>query len=770
MHAVFTAIGRFAVRFRWLVVAVWLIATAVAVIFLPSLSSVTQSDNSQFLPANAPSMHAATLAAPFQKSDETPVTVVVSRSSGQLDGADTTAIGNLTAALHKVPGVTAVRDQGRSPDGAAEQLSALSTVSQSDRDGLTTLVKDMRSTISATALPSDLQAHLAGALAEQIDNSAQSGNDGNSIEGLSVLFIIALLVLIFRSALAPLITLAPAFIVVEMAGPLIAEATHAGLKVSSLAQLMLIVLVLGAGTDYGLFLVFRVREAVRNGMAMREAVVHSLGRVGESITFSAGTVIAALLSLLAASFGIYSNLGIPLAIGIGLMLLAGLTLLPALLAIFGKAVFWPSKLKVGSNRVGLWGRVSTRIVKRPLATLIIGLVLFGGLSFAVLGYTAGGFGGQNSAPSGSDSAAGAAAVSAHFPQTNANPTNLLFALKESVWENPAVLATATEKLKADSTEFTTVNGPLNPTGAALTPAQFAQLHSVLGPAAALPPAPPATVKVPIAQYEAYRASALFVSADGRTVQFEVGLKAGDPAGTAALNAVPSIRADTSAVATAIGATDNAVGGEAAALYDVSSISTSDLKTVIPIAIAIIAVLLGLVMRSVIAPIYLIISVGLSYLAALGLSVLLFGHNGLTFILPFLMFLFLLALGEDYNILVMTRIREEAKTLPLKEAVSKALGATGTTVTSAGLVLAGTFAVFAIAGGSAGGSEITDIGAGIALGVLMDTFLVRTVLVPSTVVLLGRLNWWPAKMSRRDKDAPPPTQHQDTESAPVGSLP
>ena len=132
-----------------------------------------------------------------------------------------------------------------------------------------------------------------------------------------------------------------------MAGPLIAEATHAGLKVSALAQLILIVLVLGAGTDYGLFLVFRVREAVRDGMPMREAVVHSLGRVGESITFSAGTVIAALLSLLAASFGIYSNLGIPLAIGIGLMLLAGLTLLPALLAIFGRAVFWPSKLKVG---------------------------------------------------------------------------------------------------------------------------------------------------------------------------------------------------------------------------------------------------------------------------------------------------------------------------------------------------------------------------------------------------------------------------------------
>jgi RND superfamily putative drug exporter len=745
---VFTAIGRFAVRFRWLVVVAWLAGAVACAAFLPSLTSVTQTDNSDFLPASSPSMHAQTLAAPFQQSNETPVNVVVSRSSGQLDDADTTAIANLVTALRTVPNVQLVKDQGRSPDGAAEQLQTLAKINQSDRDSMTTLVKDMRSTITKAGLPNGLQAHLTGPVAQQVDISAQSGNDGQEVENLSVLFIIVLLVLIFRSVLAPLITLAPAFIVVSMAGPLIAEATHAGLKVSALAQLILIVLVLGAGTDYGLFLVFRVREAVRDGMPMREAVVHSLGRVGESITFSAGTVIAALLSLLAASFGIYSNLGIPLAIGIGLMLLAGLTLLPALLAIFGRAVFWPSKLKAGSNRTALWGRVSGRIVRRPVAALAIGLVFFGGLSFAVLGYTAGGFGGQTSPPAGSDSAAGAAAASAHFPQTDANPTSLLFTLPEPAWQDATALQTATDQLKADTGDFSTVNGPLNPTGAPLPPSEYASLRASLGPAAALPPVPPAGVKVPLGVYEAYRASASFVSPDGRTVQFAVGLRAGDPASTAGMNSVPAIRAETAKVATAIGANDNGVAGEAPAFYDVNSTSTSDLQTVIPIAIAIIAVLLGLVMRSVVTPIYLIVSVGLSYLASLGLSVLLFGHNGLTFILPFLMFIFLLALGEDYNILVMTRIREEAKHLTLREAVRKAMAATSGTVTSAGLVLAGTFAVFAIAGGSAGGSEVTDIGAGIALGVLMDTFLVRTVLVPATVVLLGRWNWWPSKMARK----------------------
>ncbi len=191
-------------------------------------------------------------------------------------------------------------------------------------------------------------------------------------------------------------------------------------------------------------------------------------------------------------------------------------------------------------------------------------------------------------------------------------------------------------------------------------------------------------------------------------------------------------------------------GEAPALYDISSISNSDLAHVIPIAIIVIGVLLALVMRSLVAPLYLIASVALSYFAALGLAVIFFiklgGSGGITFILPFLLFIFLLALGEDYNILVMTRIREEAHHLPLREAVSRAVAVTGTTVTSAGLVLAGTFAVFAVVGGrGSGGSQIVDVGVGLAVGVIMDTFVVRTVLVPCTVVLLGRWNWWPSKI-------------------------
>jgi RND superfamily putative drug exporter len=271
----------------------------------------------------------------------------------------------------------------------------------------------------------------------------------------------------------------------------------------------------------------------------------------------------------------------------------------------------------------------------------------------------------------------------------------------------------------------------------------------------LPSVPPANSTVPLEAYQAYRATAQYVSPDGRTIQFETGLKAGDPSTTAAMNAVPAVRAEAAAVAKTLDATAYGVAGEAPAFHDISSISDSDLVRVVPVAIIVIGLLLCLVMRSLVAPVYLIASVALSFFAALGLACYLFiglgGASGLTFILPFLMFIFLLALGEDYNILVMSRIREEAQHLPLREAVSRAVGATGTTVTSAGLVLAGTFSVFALVGGrQSGGSQIIDVGVGLALGVLMDTFIVRTILVPCTVILIGRWNWWPSKLSRADR--------------------
>jgi RND superfamily putative drug exporter len=768
IHAIFGGIGAFAVKFRWVVIAAWLIAAFAVPHFLPSLNSVTQGNNSAFLPASAPSEQAAQLAAPFGSTNLIPVPVVAAVSQGTLSTADGAWLASLQHNLGSVPTVVAVHDLGRSADQQAEQLQVLSNVGGGDQAGQTTLIDDLRKQITKSLPPAGLQVHLAGDIAINVDQQAKSGTTGNQVELLSALFILVLLLLIFRSLLAPLITLIPAFLAVAISGPLVGEAAHAGLKVSQLAQLLLIVLVLGAGTDYGLFLVFRVREQLREGADPKDAVRTALTRVGETITFSAATVIAALLSLLVATFQIYSQLGIPLAIGIGTMLLAGLTLLPALLAVFGRAAFWPSKTRAGTGKLGLWGRVATRIVRRPAVPLTIGVVVFGALAIAVTAYEPGGFGGSISAPAGTDSAAGTTLLSKHFPVSSANPTNLVYKLSQPAWNDTGPVAAAASQLTASGL-FTGVTGPLNPAGVTLTSAQYSALHAKLGNAAALPPVPSASVGVPVQAYEAYRATAQYVSPDGKTIQYETGLKAGDPSTTAAMKAVPSIRTEAATVAKTLGASQYGVGGEAPAFYDISAISDSDLLHVFPVAIIVIGLLLCLVMRSLIAPLYLIASVGLSFAAALGLSVVLFikigGSSGLTFILPFLMFIFLLALGEDYNILVMSRIREEAHHLPLREAVARAVGATGTTVTSAGLVLAGTFSVFALVGGrGSGGSQIRDVGVGLALGILMDTFIVRTILVPCTVVLLGRWNWWPSELSQVTLQEGEEGTQRDTEAA------
>jgi len=800
VDAVFAGIGRFCVRFRWLVLVVWLVGTFLAATQLPALSSVTQSDNTKFLPDSAPTQKATALAAPFGTADLFPLPVIVAREGAALTPADLSAVSDLQTRLRAVNHVVKVQDAGRSADGQAEQMIAFVRLAGGDNSQTVTLVDDLRKALSAATVPPGLSAHLTGAFATQVDQQKASGNQGNQVEALSSLFIIVLLVLIFRSLSLSLTTLAPAFLSVAISGPLVAEAAQHGLKVSPLAQFLLIVLVLGAGTDYGLFLVFRVREELRerpheeagalfpgaSGVwrslardlttarePARDAIVHSVTRVGESIAASAGTVIIAMLTLLLASFPFYRDLGLPFAIAIIVTLLAGLTLLPALLSIrlsllaAKRSLFqaWFRRPKLvpwsiqGRGGAGLWGRVAGRIVRHPWPTLIVGVVLFGGLSFGVLGYTSGGFGGDTSPPANSDSAAGQALQDKHFPRTAANPTALLFRFPTPVWDDPAPVSAATSLLSA-SPRFSNVTGPLNPAGSPLAAADYTRLHTALGPANALPPQPPAGSAVPPQQYLLYRATANYVSPDGHIVQFAAGLTAGDPASTAAMDATPSVRDAVAQVARSVHATDDGVLGQASALYDISSISADDLKKIVPIAILAIGFLLALVLRSVIAPVYLIASVGISYLAALGLAVIAFikiaGDGGLVFFMPFLMFIFLLALGEDYNILIMSRIREEAHGQPLREAVVKALSSTGTTITSAGLVLAGTFVVLAVVAGSGpGSSQIRDIGLGLAFGILMDTFLVRTLLVPSTVVLLGRWNWWPSRLSRATP-TPPPT--------------
>ena len=759
MNRLFSGLARIVVRYRVVVVVAWVGIAVAASALLPSLGSEINNNNSAFLPASAPSQRAATLATPLlgNVGQQSQVLLVVSAGGQQISAADQQALTGVVAGVRKVPDVTSVREIKVSPSGTAAIVQVDAAIRPQDISAQGTLVDRLQRALQADTLPSGVQVHLAGQVATDVANQKSSQKTGSRIQGLSLLLIIVLLLIIFRAPLAALITLLPPAFALAVSTRFIGALGAHGLKISEITDLLLIVLLLGAGTDYGLFLVFRVREALRAGLTPGDAVQFAMVRVGESITASAGTVILALLTLLFASFGIYRDLGVPLALGMAVMLLAGLTLLPALLALAGRAAFWPARVRVAEHGHGRWGAVAARMVRRPAWTLTIGVVAFGALAAIGFGYRSAGFGGATSAPAGSAAATGNADLARYFPTTSSNPANLVFAYARPVWDDPGVLATAEASL-VGSGQFTRLAGPLDANGISLSPAQFARLHAELGNPRSLPTVPAAGVTVPASLYNAYRATSLFVSPAGTIVQFEAALRAGGQQSTAALDATPAVRHAVAAAASASHATSSGLAGEAAALYDVSTTANADLVRIVPIAIVAIAVLLALVLRSLVAPLYLIVSVALSYLAALGTAtgvfIFLAGDSGLTFILPFLMFIFLLALGEDYNILVMTRIREENHDRTLREAVVEAVARTGPTVTSAGVILAGSFAMLAVAGGggsSSANSQIQAIGFGLAIGILLDTFVVRTVLVPATVALLGRWNWWPSRLARSDGD-------------------
>lgn len=729
INRVVSSIGFFSVRYRWPVAIAWVVVTIACVRAFPGMSDVAKDSQSSFIPASAPSIRAEQLAQPFQDSKHGVATLVAARESTPLTAADAHAIAAVESRLGAVPGVLRVRDFGASPDRHADQAQIVLDLPPF---GSGTKAADLIAAIrdALPAASTGLQFHLTGTTPSFVDQQKQSNRSLNDTQLFSVVFIVALLLIAFRALLAPLVTLVPAGLVLLLASPVIAAATHLGVQVSSITQLILVVLVLGAGTDYGLFLVFRTREELRRGLEPLDAVRHAVSTVGESIAFSALIVIAALMSLTIAQFGFYQSLGPPLAIGIALMIAAGLTLLPALLAIFGRAVFWPSRARlVELPRRSLYGRIADRVATRPLPVAVVGALLFGALALGQLGTATSGFADQ-SAPPGTDSAAGAQLISEHYGSTSLTATEFLFKFSEPVWSHASDLQTLQTQL-ATRPDFGALIGPLNFTGRPLSPAQLVQLHESGN-----------------AQLEA--ALSRFVSPDGRTVQFVATERGG---GALPIGEVPAVRTLAARAAAAVSAEDQGVFGIQLFAYDVDHLSSADLSRIIPIVAVLIALLLAVVLRSLVAPLYLIPSVVLSYLAALGLTALIFvhlgGQDGINFVLPFIMFVFLMALGSDYNVLVMTRIREEAHHQPTQEAVPVAIAATGTTVTTAGMILGGTFAVLAVAGGaSQGGSQVQQIGYGVAFGVIIDTFVVRTILVPAFVVLLGRWNWWPDKLWRQ----------------------
>ena len=746
----FAALGRFTVRFRWLIIAAWVVVTVVLTITLPSMSSVEKNSNSQFLPSSSASVKASELAAPFSSSTIADATYVAAVPTGSLTSADNQAIDRAEQAMRSLPKVTAVVDEGASANGRARTaLVEAGVPSNATGRDKAAIVAGLRSTFTTSGSPPGLAMHLTGSLAQSVDQQNQNGKTQTLTEVLSVLFIMALLFLTFRALLAPLVALLPSAVALIAAGPIIAVASRIGVQVSDLTPILLVVVLLGAGTDYGLFLIFRVREELRRGKDVDEAVAFSLCKVGESITFSGLTVIGALATVVVATFGLYQGLGPALAIGIAVALVANLTLLPALLAVLGRSVFWPRIPRPGTHRGGTWGRIAGKVVGRPVLTLVVGLVIFGGLAVSMLAYAPSGFN-DPPPPATSDSGRGQAILTADYPSAATNPTDILFRLPHSVWSDPQLLATAQRAL---SRPVRSPRSPVpsTPTGCPSPPPPWPR-PTPSWPASDPPPScrrrrptPPRCRPPPTRTTGARPSSSVPTVGPSGSRR-----RCGQDHPTARRRRRPSRPSVTASPVSPTPSGPPPAGSTATPPWPPTS-GPSPRTTCSPSSPSSCSCwpcCWPSCCGAWSPRIYLVVSVGLSYLASLGLAVLVFeligGQDGINFVLPFFMFIFIMALGQDYNILVMTRIREEAHHAPIRVAVKRAVEATGTTVTSAGLILAGTFGVLT----ATGNAQVQEIGLGLAAGILLDTFLVRTLLVPSVVVLLGRWNWWPSKLSRR----------------------
>jgi RND superfamily putative drug exporter len=478
-------------------------------------------------------------------------------------------------------------------------------------------------------------------------------------------------------------------------------AKYFDLTVNAQSAGILTVLVFGAGTDYALLLVARYREELRNHEDRHEAMSVALHRAGPAIWASAATVVIGMLCLCFAELNSTAGLGPVAAVGIGVGLLAMVTLLPALLVICGRWVFWPARPAFGSadhTSTGIWARIGRVVAKGPRTTWTVTALVLVALALGTSTLKADGLSNADSFTSTPDSVVGEQVLAKHFPGGGAEPIQIV----------------------------------ANAGSAAQVKAAVTGLAGV------------ATVKDPVV-----RGGHAYVEA--ATVD--------PPDSEAATATLLRIRDAVHAVPGA----DALAGGQTALRYDVEEANRSDRDLIIPIILVVVFLILAGLLRSILAPVLLIATVVLSYFATLGISAFVFEHvlgfHGADASFPLFVFVFLVALGIDYNIFLMTRIHEETKKQGTRKGALTALSATGGVITSAGLVLAGTFAVLATLPLTA----FAELGFAVAVGVLIDTIIVRAVLVTALTLDLGRFIWWPGKLMRRhDPVSPVP-------SAPVPAL-
>jgi RND superfamily putative drug exporter len=687
----------------------WLAVASVGGPTFGKLSSVATNDQAAFLPAKADSTKVQNLAKQFVAATHIPAIVVVESPSiltaqqfAQM-GDLTKAIGNTSGVSHEPGGVL-----GPIPSSdyrAAEYIIQVGGKVDKEIAGLRDAVKG--NTPSGTKAyvtgPAGLAADLFGAF---------KGIDGVLVY-VALVAVFVILLAVYRSIVLPFIVLLTAVLALSGAGLLVYHAVGAGwFKLNGESQGILSILAIGAATDYSLLIIARYREALEHIAQPLQAMQHALKNSLEPIAASAATVIAGVLCLLFSQLNSNKDLGPVAALGIAFSFLAAMTFLPAILVFLGRWAFWPfrpkwkpegeqelASLKTGlEDRHGLWRRIPAMIAARPRTVWLVCLVALGFFVFMSPQFKAAGVSQTDTILGGSDAVTGQQVLARHFPAGSGSP---------------AIVIADANKLPAVMTVFENT-----PQISGVVPyASNTSPNPAFGPTLPTPTVRDGKVMV---------SATLNVAADS----------------SAAHDLVKTLRHKLESVDPGA-----LVGGISAIELDTNDASTTDLHTIIPIVLVVILLILILLLRSLVAPVLLIASVILSFSATIGISALVFNHvfhfAGSDAAIPLFGFIFLVALGVDYNIFLMTRVREESHKLGTRPGILRGLSVTGSVITSAGIVLASTFAALAVVPIL----FLVQIAFIVAFGVLLDTIIVRSLLIPALTYDIGSPIWWPSKLRR-----------------------
>ncbi|SHN01792.1 MMPL family transporter [Cryptosporangium aurantiacum] len=666
-------------RTAWLVLLLAALFSGLVIAF--GGTAENSNEPTAALPSSAESAKVAELQKQLPSGETNPALILYARDGAPLTDADIAAIQADAKEFTPLALGGRISPPIYSPDRTAALL-AVPFAADLDNELVIDRVTELREK-AKDGLPEGLTAQVTGGAGFLADIA--SSFSGANFKLLTVTAgVVALLLLItYRSPVLWLVPLAVVGLADVVAASIIALMSRAtGLNIDPSTTGIVDVLVFGAGTDYALLLIARYREELRLTEDRRAAMRQALRSGGGAIVASAVTVTLSLLTLALAILENDRAIGLAGAIGIVVAAVFGLVVLPAALVVCGRGLFWPFVPKVGDpdkSRTGAWARVAAGVSRRPVAVIVFSLVLLGAMS--------------------------------------AGLTDARLGLSQS--EQFRVKAESVDGLEALARYYPA--GATDPVAVMTTPDKIAEVTA-------------------LAEDTPGVASVRPGETAGDLAELDVVLKAA-PATSESYDAIRALR-------DRLDSTGALVGGSVATELDTREAAIRDLKVIVPLVLGVVLIVLIVLLHgAIVAPLLLMLTVVATFFASLGASTFLFthvlGYPALDTVVPLLAFLFLVALGVDYNIFLVTRAREEALRHGTREGIKTAVAVTGGVITSAGILLAAVFAVL----GVLPLITLTEIGVIVGLGVLLDTLLVRTVLVPALVVLLDRHFWWPSPLSR-----------------------